>query len=206
MSSASEIERQIREAARKMRAEDSKRTAEEKSHSVNTAIERQIQIEQDIKRKRTDYAKIFVWTFSGIAIAVLWVLIWLTANSVYFSEEDPWRRPVHDKRLPPEVGIFIEQIILDAKNIDAVLKKYFSSSSPEHWRVMAGKSLSDLDLKSFKTRSVAEDKKEIGSAPHFIVLCSSAKSDSEIIFSVESNAGEFSINRVKIVSRKDSAK
>lgn len=197
MSTIKDIERQIQEAARRKKEEEAKKQILEKTDSIAEAMEHHIKLEEEITRKRFDYAKFFSILFSIAFILVLWFLIYLTIKSTYFKKEDPWKRITLEKNILESAPGFIEKEIFKNRSWRTNLIRHFSTKSPRNWLINSEKALDGKDFKNFKTvTTISQDSLHIGDRAECFVEYISNTGES-LIFRLEYSNGEFKFLNVK---------
>jgi hypothetical protein len=161
-----EIQRKVREAARR-REEDERRQKESiKQSSAQSLLDGKIQLQEEINRKRVDYTLYFILpaaAFSTIfAIYMIFQVLSLNAPG-----KIPWDKPRADSTDIPEVSKFISESLSLAKR-GGKIDDRMPSDIPRPWREQITANFSAAKDQNWQISKVTIDERKRGISAVFI--------------------------------------
>ncbi len=189
-----DIERRVREAAKKKQQEEQSRNSSAKQSHIDVAVEQRKQFEEEIKKEKADYGRLFYLLLGTVFLFALWFPTFHTIR--YFTSlanREVWIAPKVSPGDREKIESFVNEKIIKAKtgpDTEAILNK----NAPEAWRNACRRILGAPDLNAFKVSEVVYDAKNLGTESRFEVLAAKPPPhDSKIRFLVELDGDSISV-------------
>lgn len=194
MATAKEIDMLVKDAARRKKEEDNRKSLEEKNRSRDAAIDQRKQLEVDMTRKRLDYARIAKLAILVGAIILMWFIIATTISFMAVQKKDVWKKPAVTREDYTKASEYVGQTIAKASKKENI-ETFFVAGVPSHWLSSAKNILSAPGIKDYKAGEARFDEGKLGSEAVFFVDCSNPAGE-KISFTLTMNNGNFSILKI----------
>lgn len=195
MGTARDIENIVRNAARRQKEDELKKSVAEKNISTDAAMNHRKQIDEEIVRKRFDHAKILKVSIAIFCIFAIFFIAITTLYYVKFQEKDVWKVP---SALPSDYTNASEFVATTIKKTakKGNIEEFFAAGTPHPWIKSAKNIFSDPGIRNYTVKNVEIDMCKLGNEAVFHVQCSNPAGD-EITFVLLMSDGAFKIMKIR---------
>ena len=170
MATVKDINNMVRAAARRKKDDDLKKSATEKNSSTDAAMSQKKQLDEEIARKRVDYAKILKISIPICIIAAMCLIAAKTLSYMKAQENDLWKKP---PVLPSDYTKASEFVTATIKKTakKGNIEEFLAAGVPPPWMISAKKIFSDPGIKDYTVKEVKSDMRKLGDEAVFHVQC-----------------------------------
>jgi len=198
MATAKEIENIVRDAVRRKKEDDLKKSTTEKNSSTDAAMNHRKQIDEEIIRKRVDYAKVLKVVITVCFIIAMCLTAYKTLSYMKSREKDLWQKPSILPSDYTKASEFVTAAIRKTAK-KGNIEDFFEASVPYPWRNSAKKIFSDPAVKDYTVKEVKFDMFKLGDEAVFHVQCVNP-AGSGISFTLLMRDGIFKIMKINAIS------
>ncbi|HBC89570.1 MAG TPA: hypothetical protein DCZ94_21745 [Lentisphaeria bacterium] len=199
---AREINQLVQGAAKKKKDLEKQKEAERKSEFLNTAVDDRKKLDEEIKKEKKDYSKLFIVILSAAALVCIIIMICQIVSINRQAARNPWKTVQISSGEIIKAKEFVTGILQLRTN--ASIDKYLAGDIPPPWKLRATKIIQELKGCNFKLDEVVQDDKNLGSEALFTAVCSSPSGE-KITFYIYYINNEFKIMRAEKIQLKQEA-
>ncbi|HPN84289.1 MAG TPA: hypothetical protein PK821_03035 [Victivallales bacterium] len=186
-----EIQRKVREAAKKHEVSEKKKKEHVKQTSINVAMEDRKKLEEELKKKSHNHGIYFIAPVVVIALTFIGLMIWqiMTINS---PSKEAWEKPKYNPDDISAAKEFISESLLAARN-GKNPDDHIAERIPPTWKESIRTILSSTKDDTWAITDVTADSMKTGSNPVFRAMISNSNQRRQAEFIIVKEANRFMI-------------